>query len=128
MNVSASEQTARNQIIADILAKIEAGETIKLPPFDRSKQMGSDFALQNVGVESNPFGATVGKFRYQFEAEEDLLHLFIVRQDGTEITVEDAQPVASFVLGPVPTAMIWLRPGVFSQHFYLGHEALTWIV
>jgi hypothetical protein len=75
-------------------------------------------------VEPNPYSGTCGPFRYQFEGEEDLLHLIVTRHDGEPISPREGQEVASFVLEGLPTAMIWLRPGEYSQHFYFGHDEL----
>ncbi|MBL8049449.1 MAG: hypothetical protein JNJ45_12290 [Chthonomonas sp.] len=127
MQPTPREQQTRDAVIAEVLRCIDEAVTIKLPAFNPDRQTGSDFALQHVGIEANPFGGTVGAFRYQFEAEEDLLHLFILRLDGEPISVTEGRPVAAFVLGEVPPAMIWFKPGEYSQHYYLGHEALTWV-
>lgn len=124
---SLTEKSDRDTVIAHLLDCIQRGETIRLPAFDAAHQSGSDFALQNVGIEANPFGGVVGEWRYQFEAEEDLLHLFVLRRDGSEIAVAEGRSVAEFVLGEVPPAMIWFKAGKFSQHFYLGHEALSFV-
>jgi hypothetical protein len=59
------------------------------------------------------------------EGEEDLLHLIVVRQDGKELTPAEGQAVAGFVWPGVPSALIWLKPGVLSQHFYVGHDELV---
>lgn len=124
---SRDEQLLRDAVLARILAAIDAGETIKLPPFDPNFPAPSSFALENVGVEPNPFGGTVAGARYQFEAEEDLLHLFVMPLDGGPLSSELAREVAGFVLGDVPRAMIWYKAGANSHHFYIGHEALTWL-
>ena len=36
----------------------------------------------------------------------------------------EAQQVAGFLLEGVPPALIWLKPGEFTQHFYVGHDEL----
>jgi len=123
--VTESEQTRRDAVIAAILDCIAENRTIKLPEFDPLVSKPSlHFALTSVGIEPNPFGGVVGRFRYQFEGEEDLLHLVVTDLTGEPLTAEDGQAVASFVLKGVPTALIWLKPGTYSQHFYVGHEEL----
>lgn len=108
-----------------ILDYVRENRTIKLPPFDPSLARPSDkYALINIGLEPNEFSGTVGKYRYQFEGEEDLLHLIVTADGGTPLTPEEGQRVASFVLRGLPPAMIWLRPGEYSQHFYFGHDEL----
>lgn len=64
-------------------------------------------------------------YRYSFEGEDDLLHLAISRVDGDSLTVEEAQGVVSELLVGVPTALIWLKPGERSHHFYVGHDDLA---
>jgi len=108
-----------------ILEFVNENRTIKLPPFDRTLSRPSDqFALVSVGLEENEFSGSLGEFRYQFEGEEDLLHLIVTHKGGLRLTPETGQVVASFVLKGVPTALIWLKPGQYSQHFYLGHDDL----
>lgn len=118
------EETARrNSVIEAILDHIRREQRIKLPEFDGT-QPPSRFALQTVGIEPNLFGGTVGPFRYQFEGEDDLLHVLVVRIDDARLTAEDAQHVVRFLLPDLPPALIWLKPGEFSQHFYFGHDEL----
>lgn len=108
-----------------ILDDVHAGRTIKLPPFDPGCERPSDrFALLSVGIEANDYSGTLGDFRYQFEGEEDLLHLIVTRGNGEPVSAEEGQQVAGFVLRGLPPALIWLRPGEFSQHFYFGHDDL----
>lgn len=112
-------------VFAAILDHIRRDSTIKLPPFDpQVSQPATNFALQSVGIEPNAFGGCVGDFRYQFEGEEDLLHLIVTRNDGRELSPEEGQAIARFLLPNVPPAVIWLKPGKFSQHFYVGHDEL----
>jgi hypothetical protein len=97
-----------------------------LPPYNPESERPSDqFALVSIGMEPNNFGSTVGRFRYQFEGEEDLLHLFVTDIDCGELTPEQGQVVAGFVLYELPAALVWFRPGRLSQHFYFGHELLV---
>ena len=120
------EETARrNEVMNLILEFVRENRTIKLPAFDPTLSRPSDrFALLSIGLESNEFSGTVGEFRYQFEGEEDLLHLIVTHKEGQPVTTEQGQAVASFILRGVPTALIWLRPGEYSQHFYFGHDDL----
>jgi len=104
--------------MAEIVRAIETGVRIALPPFDPQAQSRA------VGAEDNPFSGTFGPYRYQFEGEEDLLHLIVTRLDGQTLTVEEAQVVAGFLMPNVPAGLIWLRPGEYSQHFWVGHDEL----
>jgi hypothetical protein len=108
-------------VLAALQDYVRRGERICLPAGDFE---GSEFALQSVGATPNPFGGVVGPFRYQFEGEDDLLHLFVLRIDRRELTVEDGQLVFAFLLPFVPAGLVWVKPGTYSQHFYLGHEAI----
>lgn len=114
----------RERVLDALLAAVRENQTVKLPPFDPNRSLASPTALITVGIEPNTFGGTVGEFRYQFEGEEDLLHLFITRQDFSSLSVKDAQGVFSWLLPSLPPAQIWLKPGENSQHFYFGHELL----
>lgn len=108
-----------------ILEDVRENRVVKLPPFDASLERPDDrYALLSVGIEHNDYGGRVGTFRYQFEGEEDLLHLIITHVEGEAVTPHEGQQVAGFVLQGMPTAMIWLRPGTYSQHFYFGHDEL----
>lgn len=119
------EKALRSRIMALILEDIRNNRVVKLPPFDPNLSRPSDhFALTSVGLEANPYSGTVGNYRYQFEGEEDLLHLIITDSDGLRLSPEAGQQVAGFVLHGLPPAMIWLRPGEYSQHFYFGHDEL----
>jgi hypothetical protein len=120
---TASERLRRNEVMARILDFIDRDEKILLPPFDPKSQMRSaDFAL--LAIEENGFSGSIGPFRYQFEGEDDLLHLAIFRTNGGALGVDEARRVASFLLPEIPSALIWLRPGKLSQHFYVGHDEL----
>lgn len=128
MSVSApapEEIERRNQVIRSILEFVRADRRIFLPPFDASLSRPSDqFALQSVGLEPNEFGGAVAEYRYQFEGEEDLLHLIVARSDGGALTPEEGQTVAHFLLPDMPASLMWLKPGEFTQHFYFGHDEL----
>lgn len=85
---------------------------------------GSEVALMRAGEEPNPYGGTIGEFRYQFEGEDDLLHLMVVRQNYEPLTPEEGQVVAAFLLPELLPALIWLKPGTLTQNFYFGHDEL----
>lgn len=121
---TSDETVRRDAVMAEVFRCVREDRTIKLPDFDPEVSRPSPSAMVSVGVEPNPFGGQVGGYRYQFEGEEDLLHLFVTRLDGGPIGPEEAQSVADFVLVGLPRALIWLRPGEFSQHFYFGHDEL----
>jgi hypothetical protein len=120
------ETQRRGFVIGRILEFVREDRPIRLPDFDPALSQPSDsFALQTVGLEENDFCGTVGEYRYQFEGEEDLLHLIVTRRDGGPLTPEDGQDVAKFLLAGLPSSLIWLRPGERSQHFYFGHDDLV---
>jgi hypothetical protein len=122
---SASETSARDIVVGKIVEMVKRGEAIRLPAFDRSRgESHDDPALLRMGEEPNDFGGTVGDFRYQFEGEDDLLHLMVTRIDLQPLSVEDAQGVVAFVLPQVPPGLIWLKPATRSQHFHFGHDLL----
>jgi hypothetical protein len=118
-----SEVDHRNAVMERILRHIREGVVIRLPEFDGTKAIDHpDYALLALGP--NEFSGEVGAFRYQFEGEDDLLHVAVMRRDGAPLTVEEAQRVVGFLLPGVSPALIWLRPGTVSQHFYVGHDEL----
>ncbi|MDX2064763.1 MAG: hypothetical protein SFX74_03365 [Fimbriimonadaceae bacterium] len=126
---TAEEQSQRRAVLSRVLEFIHSNRTIKLPPLDPTVSRPSDtFALVNIGHEPNEFAGSCGPFRYQFEGEEDLLHLLITRPipdaDPAEIAVAEGQAVAAWVLDGVPPALVWLKPGNLSIHFYVGHDDL----
>lgn len=122
INPGPDEQARRDEIIGRICEYTLQNRRIALPPFDPAIDRADDrFALISVGIEPNAFSGTVGAYRYQFEGEEDLLHMIVTSISG-EITAEEGQAVASFILAGVPPALVWLRPGEASQHFYVGHD------
>lgn len=119
------EQTRRDEVMQRVLEYTRTNLTIKLPEFDPTIDRPSDqFALVSIGLEPNIFSGTLGRYRYQFEGEEDLLHLIVTAENQEPVTTLEAQIVGSFVLKGVPPALIWLKPGEFSQHFYVGHDEL----
>jgi len=122
---SDSEIARRNEVIRRVLDRIHSNTVIKLPPLDLALARPSDrYALVNIGAEPNEFSGEVGPYRYQFEGEEDLLHLMVTRERGAALSVQEGQAVAAFLLDGVPPALVWLKPGELSQHFYVGHDDL----
>jgi len=120
-----SEQSRRDEVMRLILDCVNRNQTIRLPKFDPLLARPSDqFALVSIGLEVNEFSGSLGPYRYQFEGEEDLLHLIVTREDQGELSAKEGQSVAGFVLRGVPPGLIWLKPGEFSQHFYFGHDEL----
>jgi hypothetical protein len=117
------EREHRDAVVGRVLQFILDGRTIKLPPFDASVPVRqADFAL--LAMEPNDFSGNLGPFRYQFEGEDDLLHIAVVREEGGLVDVSEARQVVAFLLPDVAPALIWLRPGTVSQHFYVGHDEL----
>lgn len=118
MNPSAAELLQRDEVMRSVRTFISRGERIMLPrsAFDAP----SELALIRVGEEPNPFGGVVGGFRYQFESEDDLVHLMVVRCDYEPLSVEEGQGVLRFLLPGAEPGLIWLKAGTISQHFYLG--------
>jgi hypothetical protein len=124
--VTAEQEAWLCQVRQNVQEAIARGETIKLPDFQRNgNEVSSEVALLTVGIEPNPFGGTLDEYRYQFEGEEDLLHVFVVRQDLQPFACEVAQLIVQRLLPDVPPAFIYLKPGERSHHFYLGHD---WLV
>ena len=119
------EQQRRDEVMTRVLECIRDDERIKLPVFNADLDRPTDqYALLSIGLEPNEFSGFVSHFRYQFEGEEDLLHLIVTDEKQRKLTTEDSQAVAAFVLKGLPTALIWLKPGEYSTHFYFGHDEL----
>ncbi len=117
----------RTQIAAvhkALMSSIQKGETIHLPAFDPGASAPGDFALQTVGVEPNDFGGYLGEFRYQFEGEDDLLHLMVLRRDGQPFPTEEARAIAAELLPGIAPGLVWVKPAPRSCHFYVGHDDL----
>lgn len=124
-----TEIAQRDQVIESVLNYVRTDKRINLPAFNPEISRPSDqFALQSVGLEPNEFGGTVGEFRFQFEGEEDLLHLIVTKKDGQPLTPIEAQTVAAFLLPDLPQSLMWMKPGEFTQHFYFGHDELLKII
>jgi hypothetical protein len=117
-----AETAARDAVLSAVIEATRADQTVRLPDFDPARDRASVSALASVGVEPNAFGAAVGDFRYQFEGEEDLLHLFVARLDGGALSAEEGRAVAAFVLAGVEPGLVWFKPGTLTQHFYVGHD------
>ena len=116
------ERRQRDRVLGAVLGAIRSNTTIKLPDFAR--ETGSAPALTSIGIEPNSYGGVVGSYRYQFEGEEDLLHLIVTRTDNGPLSAEDGQAVVLFLMPSMPSGLVWIRPGVFSQHFFCGHDDL----
>ena len=116
MSVIVSDEIQARQVMVAVRETVRSGVKIMLPP-------RLDSSEPPVFVE-NPFGGQFGDYRYQFEGEEDLLHLLVVRIDGAPISAEEARIVAGALFEGVASALIWLKPGHYSQHFYVGHDDL----
>lgn len=126
LQIGAGEAARRHAVLSKLLEFIVADRPIKLPSFDKRTDRPTDrFALLSIGIEPNDFSGSVGDYRYQFEGEEDLLHLIVTKNNGQGLTVKEAQIVAAWLLEGVPPAMIWLRSGDYSHHFYVGHDELV---
>ncbi len=103
-------------VMATVRDCIRRDEKILLPPRANGKDV--------VEFVPNPFGGVLGDYRYQFEGEEDLLHLIVVRVDAQPLNPEDARTVAAILFEGTSNALVWLKPGTLSQHFYVGHDDL----
>jgi len=125
LSPSPDERSALTIVLSSILEAVGESRAVLLPRPVSFETEPSVTALHRAGSDPNPYGATVGEFRYQFEGEDDLLHLFVVRQDGLELSPEEGQSVAGWVLEKVPPGLVWFKPGRFTQHFYLGHDDLV---
>lgn len=125
LSPNSADVAARRAVLESILEHVKSNKKILLPEFQPTLEGPSTLpAPIRAGREPNAFGNQVGPYRYQFEGEDDLLHLMITRLDEGPLTAEQAQEVVAFLLQGVPEALIWLRPGHLSQHFYLGHDEL----
>lgn len=107
LDPSSIEREQKDGLIAELLKWIVENRRIVLGPQGQS-----------------PFAGTVASFRYAFEGEDDLLHLWVTRLDDQPFSVEEAQEVVAFVLPNVSPGVVWLKPGIHSHHFYVGHDEL----
>ena len=119
-----TEEKRRSEVQSAVLSAVRENRMIKLPDFDPLISKPGVSAFVSVGIEPNDLGGTVGDYRYQLEGEEDLLHLIVTRLDQKPLSPEEGQTVAGYLFRGVSPALIWLRPGELSQHFYLGHDEL----
>lgn len=122
--MTTDQRAQAGEVVQRVLDAIRANITIKLPPFDPQRSRAGETALQHISAEANDFGGQLGEFRYQFEGEDDLLHLFITRASGDPLTVEEGQTILAALIPQVPPGLVWVKPGNLSQHFYMGHEVL----
>jgi hypothetical protein len=104
-NASSDEIDRRNLVIERVKDHIRRNQTIRLR-------------------DAAEFSGSLGDLRYRIEGEDDLLHVIVTRADSGAITPEEARPAIGFVFQGVPPGVIWLKPGEFSQHFYIGHDEL----
>lgn len=120
---NSAERRRRVEVMGRVVDFIRRDEKIRLPGLGPDQPSeGQEFALQAIG--DNDFSGSIGPYRYQFEGEDDLLHLAVVRADGRPLTPEEGRTVVEFLMPEVTPAVIWLKPGELSQHFYLGHDEL----
>jgi hypothetical protein len=124
LSPDSNEEKRRVEVLSAVLLAVRENRMIKLPDFDPRVSQPGVSAFVSVGIEPNEFGGTVGSYRYQLEGEEDLLHLIVTRLDQQPLRPEEGQEVAGYLFRGVSPALIWLRPGELSQHFYLGHDEL----
>ncbi len=111
-------------VMRAILEAIKSSRTIKLPDFDADKSVPGVVALHHIGFETNAYAGSLGSLDYQFEGEEDLLHLIVSHREGLKVSPTEAQEVASFLLDGIPEGLFWFKPGEYTQHFYIGHDVL----
>lgn len=109
------ERERAREVVERIRQAVRRGERVMLPRGD-----GSGVRIQPTA----PYAGLWGDFLYQFEGEDDLLHLAIERRDGGEVSDEEGRAVALHLLPGVPVALIFQKSGRHSQHFYVGHEWL----
>lgn len=114
--VTAEEIEKASAVMDAVRAAVREERRIELP-----RHLGAGDPLSFV---SNPYGGTYGPYRYQLEGEDDLLHLIVARIDTGALTAEEGRIVAGALFRDLSSALVWLRPGEFSQHFYVGHDDL----
>lgn len=124
MNPTIEERNRRSEVMRALLQAIDLSQTIKLPDFDPKNSVSGVVALQHVGFEPNRYSGSYGNLHYQFEGEEDLLHLIVSHCEGLPVSPLEAQLVATFLLEGIPEGLFWFKPGQYTQHFYIGHDVL----
>jgi hypothetical protein len=119
-----SDESARRDCVMErVFEDIRQGRRIVLPDFEPgAEEGGEEYAL--FAIQPNDYSGEVCGYRYQFEGEDDLLHVMVLRLDRQPLTVQDAQQVVAFLLPDTPPGLVWLKPGTLSQHFYVGHDEL----
>lgn len=118
------EQERRQQVLDLVCERIRAAEPILLPPPPAGSDAKSDFALVPIAKSPNAYNGTVGEYIYQFEGEDDLLHIFVVKTADEELELKEAQAVFEFLFPTFPPALSWTKSGTVSHHFYMGHDNL----
>ena len=86
-----------------------------------------DDTVKNIMIRldgSDRYATTIGDFKVQFEGEDDLLHLEIVRTDRSNIDIHDAKQLADLFFVDIPPALIVVKPAEYSAHYYLPHDVL----
>ncbi len=106
---SAKEEARRKEVLTAIKEAVARNETIKVAG----------------PTEESHYNGGLGAYKYEFEGEDDLLHLCITKASGERLTPEEAQEVVAWLLPGLPPGLIWIRPGAYSQHFYCGHDDLV---
>ncbi|GBC93464.1 hypothetical protein HRbin15_01955 [bacterium HR15] len=71
---------------------------------------------------ATPYGGDIDGYWVQFEGEDDLLHCLVRRQDGSPITLEEANRVVEPFFGVMPKGLVWCKPAERSVHYYVGHD------
>jgi hypothetical protein len=113
---TAEELSHAESVMAAVRDAVRSDVRILLP-----RRLGSG---DPTGFAPNPFGGQIGGYRYQLEGEDDLLHLIVACADGGRLTAEQGRLVAAELFKGVSSALVWIRPGEYSQHFYVGHDDL----
>ncbi|MCS7066486.1 MAG: hypothetical protein NZL85_09495 [Fimbriimonadales bacterium] len=72
--------------------------------------------------QASQYGGVVDDYWVQFEGEDDLLHCFVRRQDGSPLTLEEANRIVEPFFGVMPKGLVWCKPAERSVHYYVGHD------
>lgn len=119
---TSDEIQRRSLVLKAVCEKIKAAEPITLPSPKPDSAASSDYALLPIAYTPNDYNGTVGRYIYQFEGEDDLLHLFVIESAGQELLLSEAREVFEFLLPGFPTALTFVKSGTVSQHFFFGHD------